>query len=158
MDIAGIIMQANQIDAPRAPAQSANASAAPGNTSSTTTSSQGQQSTPEGQMVSVSSSVDYIKQSLDAMLVNYPPFFPAGHPQRIALIKGLKGIQEKIKKSTIPADMKKDLSGIKLTDNASDSDISAALNNLIQIKNSFIQNTTGGSGTKQPGSVVNIKI
>lgn len=158
MDITGIIMQANQIDAPRAPAQSADASAAPGSTSSTTANSQGQQSTLEAQMVSINSNIDYIQNTLNALLNDYPPFFPAGQPQRIDLIKGIKGIQEKIEKSAIPEEVKKNAAGPKLSDNASDSEISAALGSLIPFKDSFAQKNAEGSDTKQPGTVVNIQI
>ncbi len=109
-------------------------------------------------MVSISSHINYIQQQLDALLDRYPPFFPAGAPQRIDLIKGFKWVQDKIENSIIPADFKKGLSDAKLSDNASDNDISNALNNLIQIKNTINQNSTEDSNTQQPGVVVNTKI
>jgi hypothetical protein len=157
MDIANISVQSNQIDNSRFPAKS-DSTAQGSEKISLPSSIRGSQSTPEAQMLSISSNIDYIQKNLDAVLINYPPFFPAGHPQRIDLIKGLKGIQDKIEKSSIPADVKKGLSDTKLSYNSSDGEISAALDNLIHFKDSIIQNNTEGPAPKQPGSVVNIKI
>jgi hypothetical protein len=157
MDISAILMQASQMDPPRAPAQNENAGAPSGRTA-TQAAGTGQQATPEAQMVSISSNIDYIKQHLDAVLINYPPFFPVGHPQRLDLIKGLKGIQEKVQKSALPAEVKKEVAGTQLTAQSSDGEIAAALDSLVQVKNSFTPKAGEGSGQKQPGSVVNIKI
>jgi len=160
MEITNVSIQTNQIDTSRPPAKSEGLFDVSGKSFPAQASGQSPTISPEGQMLSISSNIDYIQQNLNAVLVNYPPFFPAGHPQRIDLIKGLKGIQEKIEKSAIPADAKKGLVGTKLSDNASDSDISIALNSLIHIRDTFMQNSDNmeASQTKQPGTVVNIKI
>jgi hypothetical protein len=157
MEITNIIMRSNT-DVGRSPVQSESSIDTSGRGSPVPASSQSSPATSEAQMVSISSSIDYIKQKLDAVLINYPPFFPAGHPQRLDLIKGLKGIQEKVQKSALPAEAKKRAEGTQLTSQSSDSDISAVLDNLMQLKNSLPQNATEGSSAKQPGSVVNIKI
>lgn len=157
MEISNITRQANQINT-SSPSSIVNTSNVSGQSSTDPVSSQSSITTPQGQMVSISSHINYIQQQLDALLDRYPPFFPAGAPQRIDLIKGFKWVQDKIENSIIPADFKKGLSDAKLSDNASDNDISNALNNLIQIKNTINQNSTEDSNTQQPGVVVNTKI
>lgn len=158
MEINNVILQSNQADALRPTGRSENSVDTSNKSSSAPVSGHSSPATPEAQSMSISGSINYIQNKLDAALINYPPFFPAGHPQRIDLIKGLKGIQETIKKSAIPEEAKKTAAGPKLSDHASDSEISAALDSLVQFKNSFIQNHTEGTNTKQPGTVVNIKI
>jgi hypothetical protein len=158
MEINNVIMQSNQVDTLRPAARSENSIDMSGKSSSAPVSGESAPATPEAQSVSISSNIDYIRNKLDAVLISYPPFFPAGHPQRIDLIKGLRGIQEKVEKSALPEGVKKNAAGPKLSNHASDSEISAALDSLIHLKNSFLQKNTAGADTKQPGIVVNIKI
>ncbi len=54
--------------------------------------------------------INYIKEQLDKILVDFPPFFPAGSYQRIDLIKGIRGIQDEVEKSSVQSDMKKEIS------------------------------------------------
>ena len=158
MEINSVIMQSNQVDTLRPSAQNDSSIDTSNKGSSAPVSGHSSPATPEAQSMSISSNIDYIQNKLDAALISYPPFFPAGHPQRIDLIKGIKGIQEKIEKSAISEEVKKNAAGPKLSDHASDSEISAALGNLVNFKNSFIQQNAEGANAKQPGTVVNIKI
>jgi hypothetical protein len=158
MEINNVIMQSNQADALRPTTRSESSIDISGKGPSVQVGSQSSPATSDGQLVSISSNIDYIQNKLDAALMNDPPFFPAGHPQRIDLIKGIKGIQENIEKSAVPEDVKKGAAGPKLSDHASNSEISAAWDSLVHFKDSFIQRNAEGPTTKQTGTVVNIKI
>src|SRR5271169_3178802 len=158
MDIPNITMQANTIEFPSPPAKVENTANVSGQSSSAQVSSQSSTITPQGQMLSIRSHIDFIQQQLDVLMDNDPPFFPAGSPQRVDLIKGFQWVQKKIENSAIPADIKQGLSNTKLSDNASNSDIMAALNNLIQINNSIKQKSTEGAATIDKGTVVSTKI
>ncbi len=158
MEINNVLMQSNQVEPLRPSARSENSVDTSGKSSSPPIGNQSSPTTSAGQLVLISSSIDYIQNALNAALVNDPPFFPAGHPQRIDLIKGIKGIQENIEKSAIPQEAKKSATQPKLSDQASNGEISAAWDSLTHFKDSFLQNNNEGSNTKQPGTVVNIKI
>jgi hypothetical protein len=54
--------------------------------------------------------IDYLKEQLDKILVDFPPFFPPGSYQRVDLIKGIRNIQEGAEKSSVPRNMHKDIS------------------------------------------------
>jgi hypothetical protein len=112
--------------------------------------------TPMGQMISISSSINYVSEQLKSILTSFPPFFPAGSPQRVDLIKEIKSIQEHIDKADIPKDMKK-LAGPRLSNQASDEAIASALNGLNQFRDQTLKNTEI-SGTSDAGEVLNIKI
>ncbi|MBA4394384.1 MAG: hypothetical protein C0407_12605 [Desulfobacca sp.] len=112
---------------------------------------------PMAQMISISSSIDYVYHQLQSILTSFPPYFPAGSSERVDLIKGLKGLQEKIEGTPFPTVMKKAAAGPKLTSQATDMEISAALKNLTRFKEFTLMNNTA-SGTKKPGTVLNLKI
>jgi len=158
MEISNVIMQASQIETSSQPAKGENTPEVSGQSSSAPTSGQSSTITPQGQMLSISSNIDFIQKQLDALMDNYPPFFPAGAPQRIDLIKGFQWVQKKIENSTIPADIKEGLSNTKLSDNASDSDIMAALHDLTRINNSIKQKSPDGAAPIQKGIVISTKI
>ena len=158
MEISNVTMQTNQTETSSTQARSENISNATGQSSSAPVSSQSSTVTPQGQMLKISSNIDFIQQQLDALMDNYPPFFPAGAPQRMDLIKGFQWVQNKIENSTIPDDIKNSLSNTKLSDNASDSDIMDTLNNLTQINNSIKQNSADGATIIQKGIAVSTKI
>jgi hypothetical protein len=157
MDINRINFSSILVDIPRPPVRNEqtaymadSSSAAPVNTGGTIT--------PEAQMVSLLRNIDYIREQLEAILINYPPFFPPGSPQRIDLIKKIKGIQEEIGITSIPGEMKKRFSGQQLSQNASDKDITDALESLFRFRDSVVQSIFAVTDTKQPGKVVDIKI
>jgi hypothetical protein len=111
--------------------------------------------TPQAQMISISSSVDFINEQLKTLLNSFPPFFPAGSPQRIDLIKGIQGLQEKIEKASVPGDLKKETSGPKLTDQATDQEISAALDGLNRFREVSLQGQNHPA-PQEPGKVLSV--
>lgn len=103
-------------------------------------------------------SIDRIKENLNALLINYPPFFPIGKYQRIDLIKKIKGIQEEIEKSSLHNDLKKSLSNTRLQDNESDNDISSALDSLFDLRNKLVKKESVSADTSKTGQILNIKV
>ena len=81
------------------------------------------------QLHSLTSS-NYVKQQIQEIMTIFPPYFPAGSPQRIDLIKGVRGVQEEIQSSPLPTAVKEKLAGQKLTDAATDKEISTALKGI----------------------------
>ena len=102
--------------------------------------------------------IDYIKDQLDKILVDFPPFFPAGSYQRIELIKAIRGIQDEVEKSSVQSEVKKEISSVKLSENATDSEISAALDQLFSFRDELSKTTPVTAERPQPGTLVSIKI
>ncbi|MBI5634136.1 MAG: hypothetical protein HZA15_11750 [Nitrospirae bacterium] len=103
-------------------------------------------------------SIDFIKQQLDNILVNYPPFFPLGTFQRLDLIKKVKGVEEQIAKSSVDDGLKKVFSGEKLSVDATDKDISVALDRLFQFRDTIAQDKAVAAEQVQPGTILDIKV
>jgi hypothetical protein len=118
---------------------------------------QGLMQNPMAQMLSISNSIDYITDQLQSILTSFPPYFPLGSAQRVDLIKGIKGLQEKIENAPVPATTKKELIGPRLPNQATDDDITTALKGLSHFKDFVLQNTSV-NGTKEAGTVLNLKI
>ncbi len=110
------------------------------------------------QAQALSARISYVKEQLDKILVEFPPFFPAGSYQRIDLIKGIRGIQDQVEKSSVQSKLKEEISSNKLSDSASDSDISVALDQLLNLKDDLSQSLPTGSENHKPGTLVSIKV
>jgi hypothetical protein len=104
------------------------------------------------------SRINYMKDQLDNILVNFPPFFPAGSYQRIDLIKAIRGIQDEVESSSVQSGLKKEITSQKLSENATDKDISAALDNLLSLKDELSSNVPKTAESPQPGILVSIKV
>jgi hypothetical protein len=101
---------------------------------------------------------NYIKEQLDAIMYSFPPYFPAGSPQRIDLIKGVKGVQDEIEKSSLPKEIKEKFAGQKLTDAATDKEISTALEGIKQYKEEHSPAPSPSTQDSQTVNIVSIKI
>jgi hypothetical protein len=113
---------------------------------------------PEMQAQSLLNQINYMKEQLGKILVDFPPFFPLGTYQRTDLIKGIRTIQDEVEKSSLQNDMTKEISSQKLTENATDDDISAALDQLFTLGDEFSKGLPPKAKSPQPGTLVNIKI
>ena len=113
---------------------------------------------PEVQAQTVVTRVNYLQEELDAVLVDYPPFFPPGSPQRIDLIKGIKGLQSEIGNAPVSSDTKKSIRTQKLSENATDAEIGTALRGIMNAKNELTRNIPVGSNAARRGSFLNVKI
>jgi hypothetical protein len=113
---------------------------------------------PVIQSQSLLNRINYAKEQLDKILVNFPPFFPPGSYQRIELIKGIRGIEDEVEKSSVQSAMKMEISSQKLSENATDSDISASLDRLFSLRDELSKGIPMTAESPQPGSLVNIKI
>lgn len=102
--------------------------------------------------------IDYIKDQLEKILVDFPPFFPPGTYQRLDLIKGIRNIQDDIEKSSIAGSMKKEPSSEKLTEEATDHDITVALDELFSFRDEVAQNMTEQVPSLNPGTMVSIRV
>lgn len=102
--------------------------------------------------------IDLIKEQLDKILVEFPPFWPPGTFQRADLIEGIRNIQEELEKSSASSEMNKDIASEKLTENATDDDISAALDKLFSVRDEIAKNIPEAAESLEPGSMVSIKV
>jgi len=113
---------------------------------------------PEAQAQTSVTHINYIKKELDTILIDYPPFFPAGSPQRIDLIKKIKGLQGEIEKAPVSSDTKKSIRSQKLSDKATDAEIGKALQGIMNAKNELTRNIPAESNAARPGSFLDVKI
>ncbi len=108
---------------------------------------------------SILQGINYIQHQLKDYIYSDPPFFPAGHPQRPALIKRIKGLQEDIKVSSIEPTIKKMVSPSNtLPPNATDIEVSKALDNLYKLRETLNDNHQLSTEPAKPGSLLNIKV
>lgn len=113
---------------------------------------------PAQQQLNSLTSSNYVKQQIQKIITSFPPYFPAGSPQRIDLIKGIKGIQDEIKSSKLQPEVKDKLAGQKMTDTATDKEISAALKGIQQYTEDHSPSLPQSTKNIQPAEIVNITI
>jgi hypothetical protein len=114
--------------------------------------------TPVLEAQALSTHINYVKDQLDKILLDWPPFFPPGTYQRADLIKAIRNIQDEVEKSSVPSDMKKDVASQKLSGNATDHDISAALDKLLSFRDEIAKSASGNAEIFESGTVVSIRI
>jgi hypothetical protein len=102
--------------------------------------------------------ISYLKEQLDEQLTSYPPFFPAGTYQRPDLIKKIQTLEEQIGKSAVDESVKGMSSSNKIKDDATDSEISAALNRLLVVKDKITEKKTIGNEPIHNGTFLNIQV
>ena len=161
MDINGINMLANPADGSQLSVGKGNSPVSTQNRSSETFKSSvtGRSSGIRGPQVMTSlTNTNYIKEQLNTIMYSFPPFFPLGSPQRLDLITGIKGVQEEIGKSSLPPELKEKLTANKLTDKSTDREVSAALADLKQYKETINPKRAQTADHVQHGTIVNVKI
>jgi hypothetical protein len=140
------------VDAGKRPSPELSVSVIPSSSGSTNSTQ-----SPVNQAKTLITHINYTKEQLDKILVSFPPFFPAGSYQRIDLIKAVRGIQDQVEKSSVQSDMKQEISSNKLSKNATDSEISAALDRLFSLKDVLSKSIPMAAESPQPGDLVSIK-
>jgi hypothetical protein len=118
--------------------------------------SAGSSETPQ-QLNSLTDS-NFVKQQIETILTTFPPYFPAGSSQRIDLIKGVKGVQDEIKSSKFPAEVRDKLAGQKLTDTSTDKEISTALKGIQHYTEDHSPSLSQSTKNIQHAEIVNITI
>jgi len=113
---------------------------------------------PEVEAQALVSRIDYVKDQLEKILVDFPPFFPPGTYQRLDLIKGIRNIQDDIEKSSLAGSLKKEPASEKLTEEATDRDITAALDELTSFREEVAQKLPEQVASLNPGSMVSIRV
>jgi len=114
---------------------------------------------PEAKTSTIIAPIEYIQEQLDAILVDYPPFFPLGKFQRADLIKKIQGIQDQVEKSPLSSDIKRNIKNHKVSENANDNEIGIALKGFINLKNAVSQNPSAVDGNLETlGVTFDIKI
>jgi len=113
--------------------------------------------TPKVEAQGINASLIHIRERLDEVLVHYPPFFPIAKYQRLDLIEKVKGIEEKLESLSIDENLKNMISGKKLTDEATDNELSRALDKLFHLRDKLTKNGSVLSDITKIGSILNIK-
>ena len=156
MDIQGINILASLTDGSYVSVKRGNPSSTQNRSSEAVNSSR---SGIPGPMVMTSlTNTNYIKEQLNTIMFSFPPFFPLGSPQRIDLIKGIKGVQEEIGKSTLPTEVKEKLTANRLTDTSTDKEVAAALADIKHYTETINPVRAQNVGHSQHGTIVNVKI
>ena len=160
MDINGINMLANPADGSQLSGGKGNSPVSTQNRSSETFKSSvtGRSGIRGPQVMTSLTNTNYIKEQLNTIMYSFPPFFPLGSPQRLDLITGIKGVQEEIGKSSLPPELKERLTANKLTDKSTDREVSAALADLKQYKETIKPKRAQTVDRVQRGIIVNVKI
>jgi len=106
----------------------------------------------------IAAGINYLQEQLQTLLTSFPPFFPAGSPQRIDLIKKIQGLEDQIGKSSAADNVKKAIQENKLSDNASDHVISASIARLVAFRDAVKQAEPVHAESVRPGIIVNVKV
>jgi hypothetical protein len=104
------------------------------------------------------SSVNGLQKLFELLVVQFPPFFPIGKFQRLDLIKKIKGAQEEVEKSNIDPNLKKIYSGKKLSNDATDAEISDTLNDLAKLRDTLTDKKQNTPDTAKPGMILDKKV
>jgi hypothetical protein len=113
--------------------------------------------TPQVSTQGIFTRISYIEEQLKSLLESFPPFFPAGSPQRIDLIKKIKGLEEQIGHSSVEAHLKKAFTENPLPKQATDQEISAALDKLFSLRDKLQEKSPVSGDPVKPGTIVNLK-
>lgn len=110
------------------------------------------------QLQAVVNRIDYIEEQLNKILVDFPPFWPPGTFQRADLIKGIRSIQDEVEKSSMANVRKQDNASLKLEENATDQEISAALDHLFNLRDELGKSITNTAEALEPGTMFSIRV
>ena len=158
MEINSINIQITQPGSSLPPAGKGDAVIAPKSRQSVLADSANTGSSQTPQQLNCLTSSNYIKQQIETIMNTFPPYFPAGSPQRVDLIKGVKGVQDEIKSTKLPTEVKDKLAGQKLTDAATDKEISSALKGIQQYTEDHSTIPSQSTKNSQPVKIVSITI
>jgi hypothetical protein len=114
--------------------------------------------TPHVSAEGVALGINYLKQQLRELLTSFPPYFPAGSPQRIDLIKKINGLEELVEKSSPKKSGDKTSSDNRLSEDASDQEISAAGDRLCGLRDAVQQANPQPAESPKSGTIVNVKV
>lgn len=117
-----------------------------------------QSSSPTSDASTILQGINYIQDQLKDLQYSNPPFFPVGHPQRLALIKRIRDLQDSIKTYSDNNNNQVTPGGNKLPKNANDAEISKALDHLYTAGDILSKNRQLSAAQTRPGSLVNIKV
>ena len=112
------------------------------------------------QLLKITERVATLQRNLDLTLVYYPPFFPIASYQRMDLITEMKGIGEDIAQSDLSPAMKQAaaaaVSGLGV--DSTDDDIAGALDSLIAVRDTLVNQRAASQTEVQPGSILALEI
>ena len=106
----------------------------------------------------IAAGIDFLQEQLHTLLTSFPPFFPAGSYQRADLIRGIKSLEEQIGKSAVDENLKKLIFGNKLSEDASDAEISDSLDRLSAVRENIVAKKPTDPEPIHSGSLLSIKI
>jgi hypothetical protein len=101
---------------------------------------------------------NFIKDQIETIMFSFPPFFPAGSPQRLDLITGVREVQYEIKNSSLPTEVKDKLAGQELTAASTDKEISNALKGVQQYTEGYSSTPSQSTESSQTVNIVSLEI
>jgi hypothetical protein len=96
-----------------------------------------------------------IRAQLETILNSFPPYFPAGRPQRIDQIRGFQDIQDA---SSPPPAAKAKLAAQKPSEHVADQKTAVAVKDLPQHNNAVAPKSVPAIGKSLRGTLVSLKI
>lgn len=90
-------------------------------------------------------------------IVRDPPFFPIATYQRADLIRRITIAEEAVQRSSLDAGLGVKFSSSQLKNQASDTEISAALDNLFAFRDRLTNNRPASPAKMAPGSILAVK-
>jgi hypothetical protein len=126
--------------------------------SSNTTSGLIDGSVADAQTGKIFHNIRYLKNQLDKLLYSYPPFFPPGSYQRLDLIRQVNEITADIVTSSLQSAVKQAIGLQPLTKHATDAEIGAAIQNLMNLKDNTSQRIPQAMSTSETGTILDITL
>lgn len=94
----------------------------------------------------------------DLLEIHYPPFFPIATYQRMDLIGEIRNLQEEVERSSLSPEIKREIAGEKLRDDATDDQIAGILENMISLRDASGREPTGQAKEARPGSILKLEV
>jgi len=116
------------------------------------------QNTPPVLIQGIVTNINYLEEQIKTLLYSYPPLFPAGSPQRLDLIKKIKGLEQQIGNSSSDVQIKKTFTENLLPAQATDKEISDALDKLTAFRDKLQEQGQVSDGPVEPGTIISRKV
>ena len=94
----------------------------------------------------------------DLNQVQYPPFLPIATYQRMDLIGAVRNIQQDIERTSLSPELKQEIAGEKLPDDATDKQIANVLDKILSLRDTLSRELAVPKTDITPGSILKLEV
>jgi hypothetical protein len=122
------------------------------------TSAKAEAGASDAQLLAITERINSLQKRSDMNLVSDPPFFPIATYQRMDLIGEVRSIQVEVERSSLSPEIKQAVSGEKLKDDATDTQMKDVLDKLMALRDNLTRSLAVSKDNIQPGSILRLEV